>query len=83
MRLYRCAVCGNENYIGYELCKNCWSEWTVTGTMPKPIWLLELVRMEYSFQSTKASFEYVFSDIECGEDEHKIEKALLSSELNA
>jgi hypothetical protein len=63
MRLYRCAVCGNENYIGYELCKNCWSEWTVTGTISKPTWLLELVKMEYSFQSTKAATEIAFVDM--------------------
>jgi len=64
MRLDTCAVCGNPNYIGYELCKNCWSEWTVTGTMPKPLWLVELVRMEYRFQQ---GMEYqltkVFADL--------------------
>lgn len=50
MRLDTCAVCGNPNYIGLDLCKTCYNTWTVTGTAQKPEWLLELVRMEYRFQ---------------------------------
>jgi hypothetical protein len=83
MRLDTCAVCGKPNYIGYELCKNCWSEWTVTGTMPKPDWMLMLVKNEYSFQTNYAALEYVFSDIDDSDDGHKVEKAIVLSQLRA
>jgi hypothetical protein len=82
MRLYSCAVCGNPNYVGYDLCKSCWSEFTVTGTMPKPEWMRFLVSNEYSFQTNYAALEYVFSDVEDGEDVHKIEKAITLSQLD-
>lgn len=72
MRLNECAVCGNQNYVGFELCKNCWSEWTITGTMPKPEWLKWLIKNEYSFQTNYSSTrETPFTDLLPEDDEQK------------
>lgn len=58
-----CAVCGKKVH-GFDICKSCFKEYGNGGREFYPVWLKELIRIQSSFDRSKASQEDYIDEIE-------------------
>jgi hypothetical protein len=50
-----CITCGDRITVTFDICPNCWKQWTITGTQPNPEWLNFLISDTRNFKRKKAS----------------------------
>lgn len=57
-----CAVCGKE-IRGFDICKDCFKEYGNGGRDSYPEWLKELIRIQSSFDRSKANQEEYLEEV--------------------